>query len=60
MKINWKAVGEFFYELLKAILTMYIIHVVVDTSNRPENVLALIVGMIFYVLFVKGDYGEKK
>ncbi|WP_310876929.1 hypothetical protein [Priestia megaterium] len=60
MKINWKAIGEFFYELLRAILTMYIIYIVVDPSGRSEHTLSVLVGIMFYALFVKGDYGEKK
>ncbi|TPF18095.1 hypothetical protein [Priestia megaterium] len=60
MKISWKAVGDFFFELLKAIFTMYIVYVVVDPSNRSEYTLSALIGIMWYVLFIKGDFGEKK
>lgn len=60
MKINWKAVGNFFFELLKAILTMYIVYIVVDPSGRSEYTLSVLIGIMWYALFIKGDYGEKK
>ncbi|WP_182006238.1 hypothetical protein [Priestia aryabhattai] len=59
MKINWKSLKTFPWELLKLMFSMYIVYIFADPNNHTDYILTGFIGFIWYTLFIKGDYGEK-
>lgn len=60
MKVNWKSLKMFPLEVLKLIFSIYIIYIFADPHNHTDYMFTCFIGFIWYSLFVKGDYGEKK
>jgi len=58
--VNWKSLKIFPWEVLKLIFSIYIIYIFADPHNHTDCMLTGFIGFMWYVLFIKGDYGEKK